>query len=96
VCARIHLHLHLPGIYADAYTDSYSAAKSNTYCHTYCLSNCYSYTCFDSETFTDAQAASHSTAAPVAFVVATGLWPGPRRPTLSQLQDGPQDRGYSG
>ena len=57
MCARIHLHLHLRGIYADAYTDGDGDFNSYTYS--------------DAETFTDgetgvnAEAASHAATSPI-------------------------------
>jgi hypothetical protein len=69
VCARIHLHLHLPAIYSNAYsdgdadsnghahTDSFAYSNSNGYAHTdsygYGNSNGYAHT--DSYTYFDAE-----------------------------------------
>jgi len=61
VCARIHLHLHLQGIYADAYTDSDCYSNSYIYADVYSDGNTHrdrdsnSYAYFDTETFTDAE-----------------------------------------
>ena len=68
MCARIHLHLHLRGIHADAYGDG----------NIDCNGDSNSYTYFNSETFTDAeiranaQATSHAATAPVVIPATSG------------------------
>ena len=70
---RIHLHLHLWGIYADAYTDRDGDSHSYIY--------------FDIETFTDGETSvntSHADAAPESVITGisrqTPEWPGSPTP----------------
>ena len=69
MCAGIHLHLHLRGIYADAY--SHRDANSDSNCNA--IVHSHSHTYLDGKTNADpadcsnAEAASHPATAPIAY-----------------------------
>ena len=67
MCARIHLHVHLPGVYADPDTHSNSYANGHPDCDCYSDIHADDYA-MCGKMFTDAEAAPDSPPASVAFV----------------------------
>jgi hypothetical protein len=75
VCARIHLHVHLPGVYADldthsnsnpdSYGDGYTDGNSDCDCYSDIYADDYA---MCRKMFTDAEAAPDSPPASIAFV----------------------------